>query len=63
MVTLGFAHLEETALRDVREMEKKHGIVLLAYEKPPEHAGLTQDQILAVQQLERKLGCRLIAYR
>jgi hypothetical protein len=63
MVTLGFAHLEHPALLDLQDIEKKHGIILLAYEKPPEHAALTQEQILQVQHLERKLGCRLIAYR
>jgi hypothetical protein len=63
MVALGFAHLEHPVLKDLQEMEAKHGIILLAYEKPPEHAELTQDQLLQVQQLERKLRCRLIAYQ
>jgi hypothetical protein len=63
MVTLGFAHLEHPALQGLQDLEKRHGIILLAYEKPPEPADLTQDQILQVQQLERKLSCRLIAYR
>jgi hypothetical protein len=63
MVALGFAHLEHPALKDLQEIEEKHGIVLLAYKKPPEHAALSQDQIIQIQQLERKLGCRLIAYR
>jgi hypothetical protein len=62
MVVLGFTHLERPALEDVQKLEEKYGIILLAYEKPPEHAELNQDQIIQVQQLERKLGCRLIAY-
>jgi hypothetical protein len=62
MVALGFAHLEHPAIQDLRELEDKHGIVLLAYEKPLEIAKLTQDQIITVQQLERTLNCRLIAY-
>jgi hypothetical protein len=63
MTVLGFAHLDEPVLHDVRDLEKKHGIVLLAYEKPPEPADLTQDQLIQIQQLERTMGCRLIAYR
>jgi hypothetical protein len=63
MVVLGFAHLDGPALENIQELEKKHALILLAYEKPPEPAPLTQDQILQVQQLERKMHCRLIAYR
>ncbi len=63
MTVLGFAHLQEPALQDVRDLEEKHGIVLLAYEKPPEPADLTQDQLIKIQELEQTMGCRLIAYR
>ncbi len=63
MVSLAFAHLEHPMVKEVQSLENKYGVILLAYEKPPEPADLTQDQIIEVQRFERKLGCRLIAYR
>jgi hypothetical protein len=63
MVVLGFAHIDDSALKDLQKMEKEYGIILLAYETPPEPAALTQDQIIQVQNLEKKIDCRLIAYR
>jgi hypothetical protein len=63
MAALGFAHLEEPILEDLRRLEKKHDIILLAYEKPPEFASLTHEQILQLEALERKMGFRLVAYR
>ncbi len=63
MVSLGFAHLENPALKDLRGLEEKYGIILLAYQKPLEPAELSQDQIVELQHLERKLKCRILAYR
>ncbi|MDD1677624.1 MAG: hypothetical protein LUO93_00375 [Methanomicrobiales archaeon] len=62
MAVIGYAHLEPPALKAVQDLEKKYELVLLAFQKPSATAELTQDQIIQIQQLERKLGCRLIAY-
>jgi hypothetical protein len=63
MVVLGYAHLEPSVLEEVQDLEREYGIILLAFQKPPAPAELTQDQVIQIQQLERKLGCRLIAYQ
>ena len=63
MVALGFAHPDEQALEEMRKLEEKHEIILIAYEKPPEPAELNHEQMLQLQALEKKTGYRLVAYR
>jgi len=58
-----FAHLENNALEDLKNLERKHEIILLAYRKSPEPAPLSKDQIAELQTLEKRLGFTLIAYR
>ena len=58
------AKLTESQLRDIRELEgKMKGIVLVAYEKRPQLAKLSNEQLKKLQKLEQELGVNLLAYK
>ena len=58
------AELTESQLSDIRKLEAKwEGIILLAYEKPPELASLSSEQLKKLQKLEQELGVNLLAYK
>jgi hypothetical protein len=58
------AKLTEPQLKDIRQIEAKwKSIVLLAYEKPPELANLSSEQVRRLQKLEKELSVSLMAYK
>ncbi|MGB8779169.1 MAG: hypothetical protein WCD81_00785 [Candidatus Bathyarchaeia archaeon] len=58
------AKLTATQLNDIRKLEAKwKGVVVLAYEKAPEPANLSEEQLRRLQKLEKELGVVLIAYK
>jgi hypothetical protein len=58
------ARLTESQLSDIRKLEAKwKGVILLAYEEPPELANLSSEQIRKLQKLEKELGVCLMAYK
>jgi len=58
------AELTGSQLSDIRKLEAKwKGIFLLAYEKPPELASLSREQLKKLQKLEQELGVNLLAYK
>ena len=58
------ATLTESQLDDIREFEAKwKSVVLLAFEKPPELAKLSGEQLRKLQELEKELNACLVAYK
>lgn len=58
------AKLTDPQLNDIRQLEAKwKSIVLLAYEKQPELANPSAEQIRRLQKLEKELGVSLVAYK
>jgi hypothetical protein len=58
------AKLTESQLNDIRKLEAKwKGVVILAYEKAPEPANLSKQQLRRLQELEKELGVVLVAYK
>jgi len=58
------AKLTASQLNDIRKLEAKwKGVVVLAYEKVPEPAALSEEQLRRLQALEKELGVVLIAYK
>lgn len=58
------AKLTESQLSDIRKLEAKwKGVVVLAYEKAPEPANLSTEQLRRLQELEKELGVVLVAYK
>lgn len=57
------AHLDETALSKLQNLEKEMGTVIVALEPQYQPADLTADQVHRLQVLERELGVVLLAYR
>ncbi len=58
------AQLTEPQLSDIGKLEAKwKGVTLLAYEKPPELASLSNEQLKKLQKLEQELGVNLLAYK
>lgn len=57
------ADLDATALDDVRRLEERLGLPLVAYETASPYADLSAEQLAEVQRAESALGVRLLAYR
>jgi hypothetical protein len=58
------AKLSEEELKLIQELEAKlNHIVLIAYEKPPEIAKLTNEQLEKIKNLENQLKVKLVAYK
>ena len=57
------AALDESALDDLRRLEERLGIPVVAYEAASPYAGLTDAQLAEIQRAEAALGVRLLAYR
>ena len=58
------ARLTESQLNDIKEFEAKwKSVVLLAFEKPPELAKLSEEQLRKLQELEKELSVCLVAYQ
>ncbi len=61
--TLRYAKLTEGELQKIRQLESElKDICLLAVEKPPALAQLSDEQLAKVRALEKELGVRLVAY-
>ncbi|MDH7593150.1 MAG: hypothetical protein QHG99_02200 [Methanomicrobiales archaeon] len=56
------AKLSEDQLGEIRKMEKKMGIILIAYEKIPSYKKLAPDALKKIQSLEKDTGSILVAY-
>jgi hypothetical protein len=57
------AALDEAALDDLRRLEERLGIPVVAYEAASPYADLTDAQLAEIQRAEAALGVRLLAYR
>lgn len=57
------AALDESALDDLRRLEERLGIPVVAYEAASPYADLTDAQLAEIQRAEAALGVRLLAYR
>ena len=58
------AKLTASQLKDIRKLEAKwKGVVVLAYEKAPEPANLSTEQLSRIMELEKELDVVLVAYK
>jgi hypothetical protein len=58
------AKLSKEELNLIQEIEAKlKHVVLIAYEKPPEIAELTIEQLEKIKNLENQLKVKLVAYK
>lgn len=57
------AQLDESALEDVRALEDRLGIPVVAYEAASPYASLSAEQLEEIRRTESALGVRLLAYR
>jgi len=59
----GVAQLSADHIRVVQALEKKIGVILVAYEPVPEVARLTVEQVDDLKQVEKKTGTMVVAYK
>ncbi len=59
----GVAILSADHLRVVQALEKKIGVILVAYEQIPEVARLTGEQVEDLKQVEKKTSTVVVAYK
>lgn len=56
------AHLNEASVEKIRQIEKKTGKHIMAFEQGPNFAELSQEDLQTVQALEKELGVVLLVY-
>ena len=57
------AHLNPTDLNQVQQLETELGLPVVAVEPDREYAQLDQEQLRKLQDMERRLGTVLLAYK
>jgi hypothetical protein len=62
MACLKPATLPETPIREIRDLEKKHGVTLIAYEKFRPYKKLKTAELEKLKAAEKETGALLIAY-
>lgn len=65
--TMDFDHtyadyIDENAVGEIQALEKETGKRIIAYYSPPASANLTDEQLIKVKALEKKLCVRLVAF-
>jgi len=55
-------YLDDEGVAELQALEKELGKCVMAYPTPPEPAALTPEQKAKIQNLEKKLCVRLVAY-
>lgn len=55
-------YLDDAGIKEIQALEKETGKLLLAYYTPPAAADLTDEELKKIQDLEKKLCVRLVAY-
>lgn len=56
------AKLSNAQIEEITSLEKKLGLILVAYEQIPKIARLTNDEIENVKKIERETGKIMLAY-
>jgi hypothetical protein len=59
----GIAQLSADHIRVVQALEKKIGVIMVAYEPVPEIARLTGEQVEDLKLMEKKTGTVVVAYK
>ncbi len=55
-------YVDDEGVREIQAMEKETGTLLLAYYTPPIAANVSVEHLKKIQDLEKKLCVRLVAY-
>ncbi len=63
MQQLKIAHLDQTAVAKIRELEDKTGKHIMAFEQGLSFAQMSDDHLKEVQALEEELGIVLVVYQ
>jgi hypothetical protein len=62
-ISPGFANLTDGQLKKVQKLEKDLEVILIAHEKIPVISELSREEVRALQELEKRMGITLVAYR
>ncbi len=62
-ISPGFANLTDGQLKKVQKLEKDLDMILIADEKIPVISELSREEIKALQEMEKRMGITLVAYR
>lgn len=62
MICPGPAELSHIQIEEIQALEKKLGVILVAYEQVPKIARLTAAEIETVQKVEKETGKIMLAY-
>lgn len=62
-ISPGFANLNGEQLRKVQDLEENLEVILVAHEKVPVLSDLSREEHHTLQEMERKMGITLVAYR
>ena len=54
--------LDKSGMNKLQEMEQKLGLCIVAWEKKPGAASISEDQLSEVQKLEKEMDAVLVVY-
>ncbi|MGQ9469131.1 MAG: hypothetical protein ACUVTD_04810 [Nitrososphaerales archaeon] len=63
MASVRYARLTEAPSKKIQALEKELNVYLLAVDKAPTIASLSQGYLVKIQKLEKELGIVLVAYK
>ncbi len=56
-------YIDKDGLSEIQALEKELGNTLIAFSTPPQPANLSDDKLVRIKELEKKLCVRLVAYQ
>jgi hypothetical protein len=62
-ISPGFANLTGAQLKKVQQLEDELDMILIAHEKIPVVSTLSREELKALQDMEKRMGLTLVAYR
>jgi hypothetical protein len=62
-ISPGFSKLTDAQLRKVQKLEHDLDMILIAHEKIPVISNLSREEVRALQDMEKRMGITLVAYR
>ena len=56
-------YVDDKAVKEIRDLENETGTLIMAYATPYVSADLSPEQLRKIEDLEKKLCVRLVAYK
>ncbi|HVN65433.1 MAG TPA: hypothetical protein VMT31_02320 [Methanomicrobiales archaeon] len=62
-ISPGIAKLTNSQIKKIQKVEDELDVILIAHEKMPVLSELSKEELRALQDMEKRMGLTLVAYR